>query len=117
MNILKIVLFFIFYKKSISISILFLILMAFIACKKEDKKKAFIQQEINAAIDAYKMRRYKECSNAAYEKANMYADSIIRVKYTATDSLAFLGKPVKPERIKIKSPLDTTPVQPILPKK
>jgi hypothetical protein len=108
-------LFFKFYKKDILNGIIFLILTIVIACKKEDKKHAFIQQEINAAVEAYKVRRYKECRDAAYEKANVLADSIIRVKYT-TDTTALFGKPVKPEKIKIKSPLDTTPVQPIIPK-
>jgi ABC-type uncharacterized transport system auxiliary subunit len=86
------------------------------ACKGEDKKKQFIEQEIKAAVDAYRLRRIKECQVAAFEKANMMADSIIRVKYTSGDSLALIGKPVKPDKIKVKSPLDTTPVQPLLPK-
>jgi hypothetical protein len=43
-------------------------------------------------------------------------DSMIVARNTQVDTALFSGKPIKPTKPVIKSPLDTTPVVPILPK-
>ena len=93
-----------------------LLLFNFAACSdKEQLKEEMIQQEVKANVEKYKAKRRAECMIAAMDSANKIVDSLIIVKMTAIDT-SLLRRPTKPIKPIIKSPLDTTPVQPILPK-
>ena len=88
----------------------------FIACSNEAEiKEAFIQQEVKNNIEKYKVKKRMECITAALDSANRIADSLILVKMTAIDT-NLLRRPTRPIKPIIKSPLDTTPVKPILQK-
>lgn len=88
-----------------------------IACTDKAKlKQQMIEQEVNAAVESYRMKRYKECMTAITDSANRIVDSLIVAKMTAVDTSSLTGRPQKPQKPIIKSPLDTTPVKPILPK-
>lgn len=101
-------------KKVFLISI---VLISLIACTDTDKRKQeMIDQEVKAAVESYKAKRYKECMSAVIDSANRIVDSLIVVKMTAVDTSLLNGRPRKPIKPIIKSPLDTTPVKPILPK-
>ncbi len=90
--------------------------ITFIACSNEaEVKEAFIQQEVKNNIEKYKVKKRMECITAALDSANRIADSIILVKMTAIDT-NLLRRPTRPIKPIIKSPLDTTPVKPILQK-
>jgi hypothetical protein len=89
-------------------------LLFFIACNNEAAmKETFIQQEVLNSIEKYKVKRRMECITAALDSANRIADSIILVKMSAVDT-GLLKRPPKPIKPIIQSPLDTTPVQPII---
>ena len=93
-----------------------LLLFNFVACSnKYQLKEDIIQQEVEANVEKYKAKRRAECMVAAMDSANKIVDSLIIVKMTAYDT-SLLRRPLKPIKPIIKSPLDTTPVQPILPK-
>ena len=88
----------------------------FIACSNEAEiKEAFIQQEVKNNIEKYKVKKRMECITAALDSANRIADSLILVKMTAIDT-NLLRRPTRPIKPIIKSPLDTTPVKPIIQK-
>lgn len=94
----------------------FAILLLLTACNNEaELKEAFIQQEVKNNIEKYKVKKRMECITAALDSANRIADSIILMKMTAIDT-NLLRRPTRPIKPIIKSPLDTTPVQPILQK-
>jgi hypothetical protein len=95
-------------------SIIFLLF--FTACNnQEGMKEAFIQEEVKTNIEKYKVKKRMECISAALDSANRITDSIILMKMSAIDT-NLLRRPAKPIKPIIKSPLDTTPVQPILQK-
>jgi hypothetical protein len=88
----------------------------FTACNnKAEMKETFIQQEVKTNIEKYKVKKRMECIAAALDSANRISDSIILMKMSAIDT-NLLKRPKKPIKPIIKSPLDTTPVQPILQK-
>ena len=100
-------------------NILFLvtILITFTACGNEEKRKQeAIDQEVKIAVESYRNKRVKECMTALLDSANKITDSLIVLKMTAYDTSSLLAKPMKPVKPIIKSPLDTTPVKPIIPK-
>ncbi len=87
------------------------------ACENESKRKQkLIDEEVKATVESYRNKRYMECMTAIADSANKLVDSLIVVKMTAGDTSIMMGKPVKPIKPVFKSPLDTTPVQPIIPK-
>jgi hypothetical protein len=88
----------------------------FLACNEEVEKEKIIQQEIANAVKVYEQKKLDACRTAALDSANRIVDSIILARNTQVDTLLFVGKPVKPTKPILKSPLDTTPVVPILPK-
>ena len=93
------------------------ILITFIACGDEEKRKQeAIDQEVKIAVESYRNKRVKECMMVLLDSANKITDSLIVVKMTAYDTSSLLAKPMKPVKPIIKSPLDTTPVKPIIPK-
>ncbi len=96
---------------------LFLIFILFLtSCKKDEGKQQLIDQEVHSAIESFRLKQRTKCQIAALDSANKLVDSIIVAQNTQVDTSLFSGKPVKPTRPVIKSPLDTTPVVPILPK-
>lgn len=96
----------------ISVTLFFLI-----ACTDTAKRKQeMIDQEVHSVIESYHQKRYKECMSAIIDSANKITDSLILIKMTAVDTSLLMGRPKKPVKPIIKSPLDTTPVKPILPK-
>ena len=97
-------------------TLLFLLLSPMFACKKEEDKQQLIDQEIRNAVESFRFRERTQCQTAALDSANKIVDSMIVAKNTLVDTSLFSGKPVKPVKPLIKSPLDTTPVVPILPK-
>ena len=100
-------------------NILFIItiLITFTACGDEEKRKQeAINHEVKTAVESYRSKRMKECMVVLLDSANKITDSLIVVKMTAFDTSSLLAKPMKPVKPIIKSPLDTTPVKPIIPK-
>ena len=100
-------------------NILFIItiLITFAACGNEEKRKQeLIDQEVKMAVESYRNKRMKECMTVLLDSANKITDSVIVLKMTAYDTSSLLAKPMKPVKPIIKSPLDTTPVKPIIPK-
>ena len=87
------------------------------ACKEETNKQILIDQEVSNAVMSFRLKRLRECRMVALDSANKIVDSIIIARNTMIDSSVFSGKPIKPLKPVIKSPLDTTPVVPILPKR
>jgi predicted DNA-binding protein (UPF0278 family) len=100
-------------KKTIIIAVFISFVMA---CKKEGNKQQLIEQEVRNAVESFRFKQRSRCQIAALDSANKLVDSIIIARNTQVDTSLFTGKPVKPTRPVIKSPLDTTPVVPILPK-
>jgi hypothetical protein len=94
----------------------FYLLSTLIACDAEAEKRQLIEQEINNSVTSHREKKLRECRVAALDSANKIVDSIILARNTQIDTSLFTGKPVKPTKPIIKSPLDTTPVVPILPK-
>lgn len=86
------------------------------ACNDSQEKQALIEQEIKNAVEAFRQKKLRECYVAAYDSANKLADSIILVRNAVTDTSLFTGKPTRPTKPIIKSPLDTTPVEPLFKK-
>ncbi len=93
------------------------IFITFTACSDEEKRKQVaIDQEVKMAVESYRNKRMKECMTVLLDSANKITDSLIVVKMTAFDTSSLFAKPMKPVKPIIKSPLDTTPVKPIIPK-
>ncbi len=93
------------------------VIFFFLACTDTEKmKEEMVQTEIQNRVKDFELRRRSECLTAALDSANRIVDSLILVKMTSGDSSATAGKPIKPLKPLIKSPLDTTPVVPILEK-
>ena len=89
----------------------------FTACNDDVMlKQEKIDQEVKSAIEAYRNKRMNECLVSILDSANTITDSLIVQKMTAMDTMSAMGKPLKPIKPIIKSPLDTTPVKPIIPK-
>jgi hypothetical protein len=87
------------------------------ACTDTAKRKQeMIDQEVNSVVESYHQKRYKECMSAIIDSANKITDSLILLKMTAVDTSLLTGRPKRPLKPIIKSPLDTTPVKPILQK-
>lgn len=82
----------------------------------EKKKQATIDIEVKQAVESYRQRRVKECMVSITDSVNRIVDSLIRIKMTAYDTVSVMAKPTKPVKPIIKSPLDTTPVVPLVPK-
>ena len=99
------------------IFLVLIILLPIIACSDTSKRKQeMIDEEVKGTVESYRLRRYRECMSAIIDSANRIADSMIVAKMTAVDTSLLNGRPKKPLKPIIKSPLDTTPVKPILPK-
>ena len=95
-----------------------IIIIIFTACGNEEKRKQeLIDEEVKMAVESYRNKRVKECMAVLLDSANKITDSLIVVKMTAFDTSSLFAKPMKPVKPIIKSPLDTTPVKPIIPKK
>jgi hypothetical protein len=91
-------------------------LLFFTACNNQaEMKENLILQEVKDNIEKYKVKKRMECISAALDSANRITDSIILMKMSAIDT-NLLKRPKKPIKPILKSPLDTTPVQPILQK-
>jgi hypothetical protein len=102
------------FKSSKYLGIVALFLTCMLACNNEiEMRENLIQQEVKNNVEKYKSKKRLECIAAALDSANRITDSIILVKMSAIDT-NLLKRPVKPIKPIIKSPLDTTPVQPIL---
>jgi DNA gyrase/topoisomerase IV subunit B len=100
-----------------NIILFILIIIMTTACENESKRKQkLIDEEVKAAVESYRNRKIRECMAVIADSANTLVDSLIIVKMTAMDTSAMFGKPVKPIKPVFKSPLDTTPVEPIIPK-
>ncbi len=94
-----------------------IIFITFTACGDEEKRKQeAIDQEVKMAVESYRNKRVKECLTGLLDSANKITDSLIVLKMTAYDTSSLFAKPMKPVKPIIKSPLDTTPVKPIIPK-
>jgi hypothetical protein len=93
-------------------SLLFLI----VACKEDDKKQGLIDQEVKNAVESFRQRKLNECRAMVIDSANKLADSIVLARNTVVDTALVNGKPKKPTKPVIKSPLDTTPVEPLFKK-
>lgn len=103
-------------KKIQNIGLSFVLLFSLLACNDNAKlREAFIQEQIQVGLDKRINERRKECITAVMDSASRIADSLVTAKMTAVDT-SILRRPAKPTKPIIKSPLDTTPVQPILPK-
>ena len=92
------------------------ILCGLVACKKDDKKQQLIEQEVRSAVESFRQKKLIECRAAVLDSANKLADSIVLVRNTVVDTALVNGKPKKPTKPLIKSPLDTTPVEPLFKK-
>ena len=87
------------------------------ACSDNTKRrKEMIDEEVKSAVESYRSKRLRECMAAITDSANRIADSIVVAQMTAVDSATLLARPKRPIKPILKSPLDTTPVKPILPK-
>ncbi|MBL7817379.1 MAG: hypothetical protein JNL70_20400 [Saprospiraceae bacterium] len=93
-----------------------LFLCTFVACKDDTKRQQLIDQEVKNAIESFRQKKFNECRTALLDSANKLADSIILVRNTVVDTALINGKPKKPTKPVIKSPLDTTPVEPLFKK-
>ena len=92
------------------------ILFSLLSCKEDKKDEtAFVQREVIKRVEDYRMQREAECRAIALERANILADSIIFAQ-AKNDTLSAMQRPIRPIRPTLKSPLDTTEVQPLLPK-
>jgi hypothetical protein len=92
------------------------ILSLFIACKDDKQKQQLIDQEVKSAVESFRQKKLLECRAAVLDSANRLADSIILVRNTVVDTALVNGKPKKPTKPVIKSPLDSTPVEPLFKK-
>ena len=92
------------------------ILLVLFACKKDNKKQDLIDQEVRNAVESFRQKKLNECRMAVLDSANRLADSIVLVRNTVVDTALINGKPKKPTKPLIKSPLDTTPVVPLIKK-
>jgi hypothetical protein len=100
--------------KNLNISLL--LLFALFSCSDKDKiHEVYIQEQIRLGIEKRIAEKHKECFISAMDSASRVADSIVTAKMTALDT-SILHRPAKPTKPIIKSPLDTTPVEPILSK-
>lgn len=86
------------------------------ACKKDNKKQDLIDQEVHNAVESFRQKKLNECRMMVLDSANKLADSIVLVRNTVVDTALINGKPEKPTKPIIKSPLDTTPVSPLFKK-
>jgi hypothetical protein len=101
-------------KKIKNLGLTFLLLLGLLACNDNAKlREAFIQEQIQLGLDKRIADRRKDCLTAAMDSASRIADSLVTAKMTALDT-SILRRPPKPIKPIIKSPLDTTPVKPIL---
>jgi hypothetical protein len=98
------------------ITLVFAVISLLVACKKDDNKQQLVDQEVRSAVESFRFKQRTKCQIAALDSANKLVDSMIVARNTQVDTALFSGKPVKPVKPVIKSPLDTTPVVPILPK-
>lgn len=96
--------------------IVFIVISFLVACKKDDGKQQLIDFEVRNAVESFRFKQRNQCQIAALDSANKLVDSMIVARNTQVDTALFSGKPIKPTKPVIKSPLDTTPVVPILPK-
>jgi hypothetical protein len=97
------------------LSIILLITLAESCGKEEQRRADMIDSEVKTLLDRHVERRKKECLAALMDTASRIADSLIVAKMTKVDSSIFIGRPEKPVKPIIKSPLDTTPVVPLVP--
>jgi hypothetical protein len=103
-------------KKIKNLVVPLILLFSLLACNDNVKlREAFIQEQIQLGLEKRTSDRRKECIMAAMDSASRIADSLVTAKMTAVDT-SILRRPAKPIKPIIKSPLDTMPVQPILPK-
>ena len=94
----------------------FTILSLLVACKDDKQKQQLIDQEVQSAIQSFRQKKLLECRAAVLDSANKLADSIVLMRNTVVDTALVNGKPKKPTKPLIKSPLDTTPVEPLFKK-
>lgn len=92
------------------------ILCVVAACKDDKEKQQLIDQEVKSAVESFRQKKRTECRAAVLDSANKLADSIVLVRNTVVDTALVNGKPKKPTKPLIKSPLDTTPVEPLFKK-
>ena len=97
-------------------SFVFCLVFLIVACKQDDKKQELIDQEVKSAIESFRQRKLNECRATVIDSANKLADSIVLARNTVVDTALVNGKPKKPAKPVIKSPLDTTPVEPLFKK-
>jgi putative N-acetylmannosamine-6-phosphate epimerase len=94
----------------------FLLFITLLACNDNAKmREVYIQEQIKLGIEKRIAEKRMECITAVMDSASRLADSIVTAKMTAMDT-SMLRRPQRPTKPIIKSSLDTTPVQPILPK-
>ena len=101
-------------KKIIFLCVSILLLLA--ACKDDSQKQQLIDQEVQSVVESFRQKKLNECRAAVLDSANKLADSIVLVRNTVVDTALINGKPKKPTKPVIKSPLDTTPVEPLFKK-
>ncbi len=105
-----------FIFKLMKIKIICFLFFFMTACKEDkSKEKAFVEREVARKVAEYRQQREAECRAQALERANILADSIIFAEAKG-DSFNMMPRPLRPTRPIIKSPLDSTEVQPLLPK-
>lgn len=90
--------------------------------QKEKSKEAEIQVLIDAKVaekvEAFRIKRLAKCRERVLKRAGELADSIIMAKAKSTTIIDDASRPTPPERPTrppIKTPIDTTPVEPFFP--
>ena len=97
------------------------VMMLMVSCtgaqkkKKEAKIQAIIDSLVAERVAIYRKKSWASCREKMLNRASELADSIVRVRAIKTTIIDSLDRPMPPDRPlrpEIRTPLDTTPVEP-----
>lgn len=92
------------------------VIAVFCSCapKQPVDRVVVIENYVSEKIESYKTSRLKSCREVALSKATEIVDSLlIERARLEKDTFGKPGKPEKPPRPEIKTPIDTTPIRPL----
>lgn len=85
---------------------------------KEAEIQALIDARVTEKVERFRRIRFAKCRESILERASELADSIIlatAINTVIVDSISRPTPPDRPVRPAIKTPIDTSPVTPLLP--
>lgn len=98
-------------------AIILLLAIGGASCKQEKTDRSpLLEAALSERLEAFRQTQERFCKEKSLEKAVKVVDSILVARARLEkDSLDKPPRPTRPERPALQSPLDSSPVRPLLP--